>query len=265
MKKRLDIILTEKNLVPTRSKARAVILAGEVFVNDVKVDKVGQKVDKEAIIEIRSNRPDYVSRGGLKLAHALKEFKIDVKDLVCVDIGSSTGGFTDCLLKNGAKKVYAIDVGYGQLDYSLRNDQRVVVLEKTNIRDLDVNKLEEPIDLVVIDVSFIGLEKVFPKVSEITLRQAQYERNDVRPEPVEGRVIALIKPQFQVGKGKVGKGGVVRDESLRQEAIETVRQAAEKHGWKFQAVTESPIKGPKGNIEYLALILYPCSSEPHML
>jgi 23S rRNA (cytidine1920-2'-O)/16S rRNA (cytidine1409-2'-O)-methyltransferase len=235
-KTRLDNLLVEKSLAPSRAKAQAIILAGEVYVAGARAEKAGQLVNESAKIEIKKTRPDYVSRGGGKLAHALKEFSVDVTGLVSVDIGASTGGFTDCLLKNGAKKVYAIDVGYGQLDYSLRKDERVIVFERTNIRDLDTKKIEDPVDLVVIDVSFIGLEKVFPKVDEL------------KP----GRIIALIKPQFQVGKGKVGKGGVVRDEGLRQEAIESVKTAASEYNWKFQGITESPIKGPKGNIEYLA-------------
>jgi len=236
MKKRLDILLVEKGLCETRAKARGLILAGDVYVDGKRVDKAGHLIDSDAKIEIKSSLPEYVSRGGLKLAHALKEFELDVNDFVCVDIGASTGGFTDCLLKNGAKKVYSIDVGYGQLDWSLRNDKRIVVIEKTNIKDFDLKMLEESIDLVVIDVSFIGLEKVFPKVDGICSKH----------------IIALIKPQFQVGREKVGKGGVVRDDSVRQEAIDIVNNAAKSLGWNLQGVTESPIKGPKGNIEYLA-------------
>lgn len=235
--------MVERGLAATRSKAQALILAGEVYVDGKRVDKAGQLVDKLKGIEIREAAPGYVSRGGIKLAHALREFKIDVQDCICVDIGASTGGFTDCLLKNGAARVYAIDVGYGQLDPSLRNDERVVVLERTNIRGLDVNLITDPIDLVVIDVSFIGLEKVFPKVDELACH----------PRGVcHLHLIALIKPQFQVGRAKVGKGGVVRDEAARREAVEAVKAAAGSLGWQFRGVTESPIRGPKGNTEYFA-------------
>ena len=249
-KKRLDILLVEKGLVATIAKSKAMILAGEVYVDGQKLDKAGLLVDNSKEIEIRSRGSEFVSRGGKKLFHAISEFGLDVSEMICVDIGASTGGFTDCLLKNGAKKVYAIDVGYGQLDWKLRSDERVVVFEKTNIRNLDVDKIQEKIDLVVIDVSFIGLEKVFPKVAELVVRHCE---PGGRSKPVPPLVIALIKPQFQVGKGKVEKGGVVRDEKLRQEAVEFVKVAAEDLGWKFKGITESPIKGPKGNTEYLAL------------
>lgn len=247
-KTRLDNLLVLLGRTQTRSKAQAMILAGEVYVDGKRADKAGQQVSETSKIAVKKSSPDFVSRGALKLAHALKEFKIDVKDYVCVDIGASTGGFTDCLLKNGARKVYAIDVGYGQLDYSLRNDERVVVLEKTNVRNLDVNLIKDPVDLVVIDVSFIGLEKVFPKVNEIY----RVTSSDHPASSIQHRVIALIKPQFQVGKGKVGKGGVVRSEAARLEAIERVKTAAGAMGWDFHGISESPIKGPKGNIEYLA-------------
>lgn len=248
MKKRLDEIVVERGLVSTRSKARGMILAGEVYVNGKKSDKAGAMIAEEAAIEIKSG-PDFVSRGGLKLQHALREFAVNVDGYVCVDIGASTGGFTDCLLKNGAKKVYSIDVGYGQLDAKLRVDKRVVVIERMNIRNFDPAAISEPVELVVIDVSFIGLEKVFPKVDEIL--QTNAPRTTHRAQ----RVIALIKPQFQVGKGKVGKGGVVRDESLRQSAIEAVKTAASAAGWNLSGIVESPIKGPKGNIEYLGYFI----------
>jgi len=250
------------------------ILAGEIFVKGERVDKAGQLLDETVDIEIRSKRPEFVSRGGIKLAHALDEFDVNVSGLICVDIGASTGGFTDCLLKNGAAKIYAVDVGYGQLDQQLRNDERVVVLEKTNIRELDLSVIMEPINLVTIDVSFIGLEKVFPKVSELL------ECHSTIPSPLMGegqdggdsahpplnplpsregkyhkRIIALIKPQFQVGKEKVGKGGVVREESYRQDAIAFVKAAATDYGWTCQGVIPSPIKGPKGNVEFLACFI----------
>lgn len=238
MKKiRIDNLLVENGLASSVAKAKSMVLAGEVYVGSERIDKAGHQVAGDSKIEIKKKSSEYVSRGGLKLIHALREFKLDINNCVCIDIGVSTGGFTDCLLKNGAKKVYAIDVGYGQLDYRLRNDKRVVVLEKTNIRELEIERIEEDVDLVTIDVSFIGLEKVFPKVNEILK---------------SGQVIALIKPQFQVEKGKVGKGGVVRDESLRKEAIEAVKCAASKFEWECRGVIPSPITGPKGNIEYLA-------------
>lgn len=257
-KMRLDNLLVDRGFAGTRARARAMILAGEVYVGGKRIDKAGQMVDESAEIEIKKSAPEYVSRGGIKLAHALSEFGIDVGGYVCVDIGASTGGFADCLLKNGAKKVYAIDVGYGQLDFSLRNNPRVVVLEKFNIRNLDVDLIKDPINLVVIDVSFIGLEKVFPKVCEIfrpvgAAAVKRYRRTEAAPTLGEIReIIALIKPQFQVGKGKVGKGGVVRDEASRQWAVESVKGAAAAYGWRLIGITPSPIKGPKGNIEYLA-------------
>lgn len=236
LKERIDDLLVGRGLAQNRSKARAMILAGEVYAGGRRIDKAGHLVCESVNIEIRRSGTAYVSRGGVKLAHALTEFAIDVSGFVCVDIGASTGGFTDCLLANGAKKVYAIDVGYGQLDFRLRNDHRIVVIEKTNIRGFDTGRLKEKIDMVTIDVSFIGLEKVFPKVDEISPRY----------------IIALVKPQFQVGRGKVGKGGVVRDEDLRLEAVEHVKDAAASLDWKLVGVTKSPLKGPKGNIEYLA-------------
>jgi len=254
-KKRLDILLVEKGMVVTISKAQGMILAGEIFVKGNRVDKAGQLIDEDAELEIRSKRPEFVSRGGVKLAHALDEFDVDVKDLICLDIGASTGGFTDCLLKNGAKKIYAVDVGYGQLDHKLRTDDRVVVLEKTNIRELDISVIAEPIDLVTIDVSFIGLEKVFPKVHEILSNTLRACREATTQSPTPQQIIALIKPQFQVAKGRVGKGGVVREESYRQDAIAFVKAAATDYGWICQGVIPSPIKGPKGNVEYLACFM----------
>lgn len=219
------------------------VLAGEVCVAGVKIDKAGQLIDEPAEIIIKKKSSEYVSRGGLKLARALSVFDIDVSGLVCVDIGASTGGFTDCLLKHGAKKVYSIDVGYGQLDWSLRSDKKVVVIERTNIRNFDVKKITDKVDLVVIDVSFIGLEKVFPKIDEMF---------SIHSSKNIGMVVALIKPQFQVAKGKVEKGGVVRDEASRLDCIASIKDAAKKIGWKFIDVCESPITGPKGNVEYLA-------------
>ncbi len=240
-KVRIDKILVDKALVPTRQKAQALIMAGCVLVNEVPVTKSGQLINEDAAIRITGQDHPYVGRGGLKLEHALKEFKLDVKDKVCVDVGASTGGFTDCLLQNGAAKVYAIDVGYNQLDWKLRQDPRVVVMEKTNIRQVDqVGKLTESteLDIAVIDVSFISLEKVFPHVDKLI-------KNG-------GDVVALIKPQFEVGRGKVGKGGIVRDEKAREECVERVCRFAETLKWKKCGLTRSPITGADGNVEFLA-------------
>lgn len=233
---RLDDLLVERGLCVDLKFARSTIMTGVVSMDGKKMDKVGALVDVASHIEIKNLLNDYVSRGGLKLAHALRKFDVDVHGAVCVDVGSSTGGFTDCLLKNGAQKVYAVDVGYGLLDSKLRRDERVVVLERTNIRDLSAEKIPDSIDLAVIDVSFIGLEKVFPKVEELAPKN----------------IIALIKPQFELKPKDIGKGGIVRDEAKRQEAIEAVKRAAEHFNWKFQSIIESPIKGQKGNVEFLA-------------
>lgn len=236
MKIRLDAYLTEKGLAKSKSQAQGLILSGNVFVNGVKIDKCGFAVKEGTIVEIKE-KPAFVSRGGLKLEHALKEFSISVEGLVCIDVGASTGGFTDCLLKRGAKKVYAVDVGYGQLDYTLRNDSRVKLFEKTNFRYFKKEMLEEEVDFAVIDVSFISLTKIIPVVSEI-LKSG-------------GRAAALIKPQFEAGKGEVGKGGIIRDESKHQEVIEKIKTFAEDTGFEVRGITESPIKGAGGNKEFL--------------
>lgn len=251
-KVRIDKLLSERGLAQSREKAQALIMAGCVLVNEVPVTKVGKLIDPAAKIRITGQDHPYVGRGGVKLAHALKEFKIDVKGKVCIDVGASTGGFTDCLLQNGAAKVYAIDVGYGQLDWKLRNDKRVVVMERTNIRKVaklpscQVTKLAElanlqtcqPVNLVVIDVSFISLEKVFPSVDKLL--------------ETGGTIIALIKPQFEAGRGNVGKGGIVRDEGVRQECVKKVCEAAVSLGWALKGTTPSPITGADGNVEFLA-------------
>ncbi|PIR17413.1 MAG: TlyA family rRNA (cytidine-2'-O)-methyltransferase [Deltaproteobacteria bacterium CG11_big_fil_rev_8_21_14_0_20_49_13] len=239
MKKiRIDKLLFEKGLIRSREKAQSLIMAGCVLVNEVPVTKSGQFVNEEAVIRITGQDHPYVGRGGVKLAHALKEFKIDVKDRVCVDVGASTGGFTDCLLQNGAAKVYAIDVGYNQLDWKLRNDPRVVVMEKTNIRKVEqVGRLNK-LGVAVIDVSFVSLEKVLPHVDRLL-------QND-------GDIIALIKPQFEAGKGKVGKGGIVRDEKVREECVNKVMEAADGLKWVKNGLTRSPITGADGNVEFLA-------------
>lgn len=235
-KVRLDKLLFERGLCESREKAKALILAGNVIVNDRIVDKAGSLVNSEDTLSLKE-RLRYVSRGGLKLEQALREFHIDVKEKTAMDVGASTGGFTDCLLQHGAAKVYAVDVGYGQFDLGLRNDDRTVLMEKTNIRYLEAAAVKDRIDLAVIDVSFISLLKVIPKVLEFLGEQAE--------------IIALIKPQFEVGRKDVGKGGVVKDEAKRQAAVSMIKSESEKMGLTVAGLTESPIKGPKGNVEYL--------------
>ncbi len=232
---RIDRLLVEKGLVKSREKTRALILAGKVLVNGVKVDKAGTFVRHDASLEILQKMP-YVSRGGLKLEEALRSFKIEVKDKIAMDVGASTGGFTDCLLQHGARKVYAIDVGYGQFAWNLRNDQRVTLLEKTNIRYLEKNAIKENIDVATIDVSFISLLKVIPRVLEFLAHH--------------GEIVALIKPQFEVGRKNVGKGGIVKDEAKRLEVIEKIKTEVKKIGLEVYGLIQSPLIGPKGNIEY---------------
>ena len=235
-KVRLDKLLFERGLAESREKAKALILAGNVLVNEQVVDKAGSLVKHADRVSLKE-RLRYVSRGGLKLEHAITAFRLKVKDTIAMDVGASTGGFTDCLLQNGAKKVYAIDVGYGQFDLKLRNDGRVVLLEKTNIRHLERDAIKDRIDIAVIDVSFISLLKVIPTVMEFLQDQ--------------GEIVALIKPQFEVGRKDVGKGGVVKDEGKRRAAVERIKSESEKMGLTVSGITESPIKGPKGNVEYL--------------
>jgi 23S rRNA (cytidine1920-2'-O)/16S rRNA (cytidine1409-2'-O)-methyltransferase len=232
---RADIALVEAGLVPSRERARAAILAGEVTVDGVKVTKAGEQVDPGARFEVAAG-PRFVSRGGTKLAGALEAFGIDPAGLRAVDIGASTGGFTDCLLQGGAVSVTAVDVGYGQLAWSLRNDPRVTVLERTNIRNVEPSELGEPFDLAVVDVSFIGLDKVLPKVRRLLRR--------------EGSGLILVKPQFEAGKGNVGKRGVVRDPQVQEEVLERVGSTARELGFVVRGLTFSPITGPEGNIEF---------------
>ena len=237
MKKRLDCILFERGLCESREKAKAIIMSGNVYVENQKADKPGTSYEETANIEVRSAALAYVSRGGLKLEKAIKEFKIDLNGLVAMDIGASTGGFTDCMLQNGAKKVYAVDVGYGQLAWKLRNDDRVVNLEKTNIRYLDKDLITDQLDFFSVDVSFISLCKVL----------------DVAKDFLEegGRAVCLIKPQFEAGREKVGKNGVVRDAKVHKEVIDKVCNYVKENGFNILGLDYSPIKGPKGNIEYL--------------
>ena len=235
-RERLDKLLVERGLVTSREEGRRRILAGEVLVNDQPFAKAGSLVAVDAPIRLRGENLPYVSRGGLKLAAALKEFKTDVKDKVALDVGASTGGFTDCLLAFGARRVYAVDVGYGQLDWKLRNDSRVVVREKTNIRYLQADALPDTPQLATIDASFISLRLILPKVRELLA-------------PC-GEILALIKPQFEVGRGKVGKGGVVRREDEHARVIEEIKAAARALEFDVIGVTESPLLGPKGNREF---------------
>lgn len=237
MKERLDILLVKKGLAPSREKAKAIIMSGIVYVDGQKEDKAGSCFEETLGIEVRGSALRYVSRGGLKLEKAMKVFGVAVKDKVCMDVGSSTGGFTDCMLQNGARKVYAVDVGHGQLDWKLRNDGRVICMEKTNIRYLKRESIEDSIEFSSIDVSFISLSKVLPALKLLLSGDAQ--------------VVALIKPQFEAGREKVGKKGVVRDKAVHREVIESVFGFAHDNGFKILDLTYSPVKGPEGNIEYL--------------
>lgn len=239
-KTRLDVLLFEKGLVPSRERAKTTIMAGQVYVNGQKADKPGMNVAPDAEIEVRNTEKSFVSRGGKKIEKALSYFKIDPTGLVVMDVGASTGGFTDCLLQKGAKKVYAIDVGYGQLAWSLRNDPRVKCMERTNIRYVTSDQLEETPAFAVIDVSFISLSLVLPVVSSLLSE--------------DGRVACLIKPQFEAGKGKVGKKGVVRDPEIHLEVLEHFLENAHAAHFQVLDLTFSPIKGPEGNIEFLGYL-----------
>ncbi|RJR15892.1 MAG: TlyA family RNA methyltransferase [Nitrospiraceae bacterium] len=241
-KSRLDIILVEKGLVESRERAKALILEGSVLVNGIVVDKAGALVRLDDEMTVVNKMP-YVSRGGLKLEHAIREFNIDVKGKTAMDVGASTGGFTDCLLQNGVRKVFAIDVGYGQFSWILRTDERVVLFEKTNIRYLDNDLIYDEIDIAVIDVSFISLLKVIPNVLGFLGHS--------------GVIVALIKPQFEAGRKDVGKGGVVKSEDKRLEIIQNIKNETAKMGLDILGVTPSPIKGPKGNVEYLLYLRKP--------
>jgi 23S rRNA (cytidine1920-2'-O)/16S rRNA (cytidine1409-2'-O)-methyltransferase len=237
-KARADKLLVDRGLVESRAKAQALIMAGKVFSGDRRIAKAGDLVAEDAPLEVKGQDHPWVSRGGLKLAHALAHFALDPKGAVAIDVGASTGGFTDVLLGHGAAKVYAVDVGHGQLAWKLRNDPRVVVLERTNARHLSANAIPEPVDWVVCDASFIGLETVLPAALSLT-----------KPSAV---AVALIKPQFEVGPDRVGKGGVVRDPTLHQEVCERIRAWFERQpGWSVPGIVESPVLGPEGNKEFL--------------
>jgi 23S rRNA (cytidine1920-2'-O)/16S rRNA (cytidine1409-2'-O)-methyltransferase len=237
-KLRLDQLLVERGLVESRSRAQALIMAGLVYSGEQRLDKPGQTVAEDCRIDLRGQDHPWVSRGGLKLAKALESFPIPVKDATAIDVGCSTGGFTDVMLANGAAKIFAVDVGQGQLAWKLRQDPRVVVMEKTNARTLNAEIIPDAIDLVVCDASFIGLEIVLPAALSLTKPKAW--------------LAALIKPQFEVGKGRVGKGGVVREPELHQEVCDRIAAwLAALPGWRVHGIVESPIKGPEGNIEFL--------------
>ena len=238
MKERLDVLLVKRNLAESREKAKAIIMSGNVFVEGQREDKAGTTFPENVSIEVKGNKLPYVSRGGLKLEKAIANFDVELQDKVCTDVGSSTGGFTDCMLQNGARKVFAIDVGTNQLAWKLRQDERVVSMEKTNIRYVTPEDLGEKIDFSSIDVSFISLTKVLLPI-----------RNYLKDD---GQIVALIKPQFEAGREKVGKKGVVREKSTHYEVIEFVLSYAVSIGFKVLALDFSPIKGPEGNIEYLA-------------
>ena len=237
MKERLDVLLVNRGLAASREKAKAIIMSGIVFVDGQREDKAGSTFDDRIPIEIKGSTLKYVSRGGLKLEKAMQHFDVTLEGKVCMDVGSSTGGFTDCMLQNGAVKVYAVDVGHGQLDWKLRNDPRVVCMEKTNIRYVTPDQIEDRIAFASIDVSFISLTKVLGPVKELLTD--------------DGEIVCLIKPQFEAGREKVGKKGVVRDPKVHEEVIEKICDFASTNGFELLHLDYSPIKGPEGNIEYL--------------
>lgn len=239
-KERLDVLLVSRGLAETRTKAQAIIMSGDVYVGGQKADKPGMSYEDTVEIEVRGQACPYVSRGGLKLEKALRDFGVDPTGYVCSDSGASTGGFTDCLLQQGAAKVFAIDVGYGQLAWKIRQDPRVVCMERTNIRYVQPEDLGEPLDLSVVDVSFISLKIVLPAIARL-----------LKPT---GQVLCLIKPQFEAGKEKVGKKGVVRDPAVHQEVLEHFVALADELGFTIRNLTFSPVKGPEGNIEFLGYL-----------
>ena len=240
MKKRLDVILVERGFFESREKAKAVIMSGCVYVNNQKADKAGANFDENIAVEVRNNRMRYVSRGGYKLEKAMQVFPISLDGKVTMDIGASTGGFTDCMLQNGAKKVYAVDVGYGQLAWKLRNDERVVNLERTNMRYVTAEQVPEPVDFFSVDVAFISLQLILPAARGVCAGNA------------EG--VCLIKPQFEAGRENVGKNGVVRDRKVHQSVVEEIVSFCLNNGFSVCGLDYSPIKGPQGNIEYLLYI-----------
>jgi len=245
MKKRIDVLLFERGLAPSREMARRYVMAGEVRADGQMVDKPGTRIDESAQIEVKA-APPYVSRGGEKLAGAFADFSLNVTGIICADVGASTGGFTDCLLQNGAAKVYAIDVGYGQIALKLRDNPRVILMERTNARHLE--KLPEPVQLVSIDASFISLRLLLPVVKNWLT--------------ADGEVVALVKPQFEAGKQDVGKRGVVKDPAVHKDVLLTVLNAAGEIGYMVRGITRSPLTGPKGNIEFLAWLSLARDADP---
>lgn len=240
MKTRLDVLLAERDLFPSREKARSAVMAGLVWVDGLRCDKAGTPVDPSASIEIRGDQCPYVSRGGTKLEKALSVFGIDLSEAVCLDIGASTGGFTDCMLQKGASKVYAVDVGYGQLDWKLRSDSRVVAMERVNFRYLDPGTIPLRFDFATADVSFISLKWIFPVAGKL-LKET-------------GKLLCLVKPQFEAGRGQVGKNGIVRDKTVHRSVLQAVVGYGADSGLAFSDVSWSPITGTKGNIEFLLLL-----------
>lgn len=240
MKERLDVLLAQRGLAPSREKAKVMIMEGNIFVNGQREDKAGMTFDVKSELEVRGKTLKYVSRGGLKLEKAMDNFGISLQEKICMDIGASTGGFTDCMLQNGAKKVYAVDVGYGQFAWKLRQDERVVCMEKTNIRYVTPEDIGDTLDFASVDVSFISLTKVLPAAKELLKDQ--------------GEMVCLIKPQFEAGREKVGKKGVVREAGIHKEVINKTILFAEEIGFCVKNLEFSPIKGPEGNMEYLVYI-----------
>lgn len=239
-KQRLDLLMVQKGLAPSREKAKAFILSGQVLADGKAANKAGETFPLNTEITLKAEPCPYVSRGGLKLEKAMAEFSLSLENKICMDIGASAGGFTDCMLQNGASMVYAVDVGYGQLDWKLRNDERVIVMERTNARYLTEKDIPLQLDFASVDVSFISLRLIFPALARIGVKE----------------VVTLIKPQFEAGREKVGKRGVVRDACVHEEVIETVLKGAREYGYAAQHLSFSPIKGPNGNIEYLAHYLF---------
>ena len=239
---RIDSLIVDRGLVKSRQRAKTMIMAGKVLVNDIVIDKPGTLVDPDDKLIVKQDDNPFVSRGGLKLQEALNKIPVDVTGLTCIDIGASTGGFTDCLLQYGAAKVYSVDVGYGQFDWSLRKDSRVVVIERTNIRHMPFEKISEQVDLIVADTSFISLKKVIPAAEKFMRDGTQ--------------VLALIKPQFEAGKNKIGKGGVVKDLAIREQVLCDLKDFFIENGYCVNQVIPSPILGPKGNEEYIISLNY---------
>lgn len=248
MKIRLDQYLCQHGLAQSRERAKALIMAGIVFVNEEKSDKPGNMIDEQAHVEVRGHDIGYVSRGGLKLEKAMQVFPVSPSEKVCMDIGASTGGFTDCMLQNGAKKVYAVDVGYGQLAWKLRCDERVKNMERTNIRHVTLEMLEEPVEFFSVDVSFISLKHIFPVAAAVTTADAQG--------------VCLVKPQFEAGKEKVGKKGVVREAQTHREVLHQAISYALENGFSVLGLDHSPIKGPEGNIEFLMYVKKQGDAQP---